>query len=96
MWQVQSVWVDEESEMDPRRNRQTHFFSRACPTFLARLPRTKLQTGRRITIATHDAQYNGRVTMSSGGQHDRVQRELDELRQKHLTAQRRDKMKDSK
>lgn len=34
--------------------------------------------------------------MSSGGQHDRVQRELDELRQKHLTAQRRDKMKDSK
>ena len=31
----------------------------------------------------------------SVGQHDRVQRELDELREKHLASHQRDKMKDS-
>jgi hypothetical protein len=41
-------------------------------------------------------QTNKSTFTMSAGQHDRVQRELDELRQKHLTSHRRDEMKDSK
>jgi hypothetical protein len=46
MWQVQSVLVDAESEMDPRRNRQTHFFSRACPTFFGEIAANKTSDGQ--------------------------------------------------
>jgi hypothetical protein len=53
MWQVQCVWVDEESEMDPRRNRQTHFLFARPSHFFGEIAANKTSDRQaNLTIAT--------------------------------------------